>query len=251
MNLSRHINQHVDLSEDSSTPLYMQLARGLRKALDTEQPDEEQALPSERELATALSVSRVTVRKAIQKLAAEGLLVQRQGAGTFIARRMVQPLKHLTSFSEDMQSRQLVSGMLWLERSMSNASEIESQALKLEENAPVARLYRLRTANEQALALELAVLPRSLLPEPQLLNGSLYEYLDQQDNRPVRATQRLRAVSCDAEQATFLRVEPGSPVLYIERHSFKADGSPVEFTRSYYRGDSYDFVSEMAIEPSK
>ncbi|MGB0865466.1 MAG: GntR family transcriptional regulator, partial [Granulosicoccaceae bacterium] len=208
----------------------------------------EQALPSERELANALSVSRVTVRKAIQKLAAEGLLVQRQGAGTFVAHRLEQPLKNLTSFSEDIKSRNLHSGILWLDRSIGEASDVESKALKLPERAPVSRLYRLRTANEQALALELAVLPRALLPQPEQLNGSLYEYLDQQNNRPVRATQRLRAVACDAEQATFLRVEPGSPVLYIERHSTLADGSPVEFTRSYYRGDSYDFVSELAVE---
>ncbi len=251
MNLSLYINEHVDLSEDSSTPLYLQLARGLRKAIASEQPDEEQALPSERELATSLSVSRVTVRKAIQKLAAEGLLVQRQGAGTFVARRMVQPLNYLSSFSEDMRIRQLNSGMLWLDRSMGIATEMECQALQLAEDAQVSRLYRLRTANDQALALELAVLPRILLPEPELLNGSLYDYLDRQNNRPVRATQRLRAVSCDAEQATFLRVETGSPVLYIERKSFKADGSAVEFTRSYYRGDSYDFVSEMAVEPPR
>ncbi len=250
MNLATHISENLDLSDDSSAPLYMRLARGLRKALAQEQTDEEQALPSERELALSLSVSRVTVRKAIQKLAAEGLLVQRQGAGTFVARRMVQPLKHLTSFSEDMQSRQLVSGVVWLERRLCTASEMESQALQLEANESVARLYRLRTADEQALALELAVLPQHLVPLPDQFNGSLYEYLGQQGNRPVRATQRLRAVPCDKEQATFLRVEPGSPVLYIERNSFKSDGTPVEFTRSYYRGDSYDFLSEMAIEPA-
>ncbi len=248
MTLSQFISDNIRLDDQDNAPLYMRLARGLRHLIDSKSIDDEQALPSERDLADALSVSRVTVRKAIQKLAAEGLLVQRQGAGTFVARRLVQPLKHLTSFSEDMKSRQLSSGVMWLERCLCAASDLEREALQLDAETPVARLYRLRTANEQALALELAVLPPHILPEPERLNGSLYEHLDQQGNRPVRATQRLRAVPCDAEHATFLRVEPGSPVLYIERHSFKADGTPVEFTRSYYRGDSYDFVSEMAIE---
>ena len=126
----------------------------------------------------------------------------------------------------------------------------ERGILKLKGDEQVSRLYRLRTANEQPMALELAILPAHLLPAPELLNGSLYEYLGQQGNRPVRATQRLRAVSCDAEQATFLRVPAGSPVLYIERVSYHSDDLPIEFTRSYYRGDSYDFISEMAIEPS-
>lgn len=251
MSLSDFIQSNADLGAHHSAPLYVQLARALRNALKSAEFDNQAALPSERELASSLSVSRVTVRKALQKLVSEGLLVQRQGAGTFVADRMVQPLEFLTSFSEDMRSREKAPGVVWLERSLGAASELERQALNLEADAKVARLYRLRTANEQAVALELAVLPQHLLPDPEHFNGSLYEHLHRDGNRPTRANQRLRAVPCDPEQAPFLRIEPGSPVLYIERKSYSASGMAVEFTRSYYRGDSYDFISEMAVEPSK
>lgn len=249
MNIEEFLLQLTDL-DDGKAPLYQNLADALRKGIHDGLLDAAEALPSERDLSTSLSLSRVTVRKAIQVLVSEGLLVQRQGAGTFIAKRMEQALTHLTSFTEDMQSRQYASGVVWLDRSLAEASLEEREVLRLAAGERIARLYRLRTANEQPMALELAVLPARLVPNPAVLNGSLYEYLDLNGKRPVRATQRLRAVPCDDEQATFLRISTGSPVLYIERHSFDGDGSPVEFTRSHYRGDSYDFVSEMVIKRS-
>ena len=239
MQVGDYLVQHVERNV-AGIPLYLRIAQALRKGI----------LPAERDLAAVMSVSRVTVRKAIQLLVSEGLLIPRQGAGNFIAKRMQQPLSHLTSFTDDMTRRDLTSGIVWLERTLCDATTDEQDILKLKKDKQVARLYRLRTANEQPMALELAVLPARYLPEPEQLNGSLYEYLGRHSNRPVRATQRLRAVSCDAEQATFLRVPAGSPVLYIERISYHPDDFPIEFTRSYYRGDSYDFISEMAIEPN-
>lgn len=230
-----------------NAPLYDRLADVLRVGIQNGRLEQAEVLPSERDLASLLSVSRVTVRKAINLLVSEGLLVQRQGSGTYIAKRLEQGLKHLTSFTEDMQQRNLVSGVVWLGRKIQVASAEEIKALALPAGAEVAQLYSLRTANHEPLALELAVLPKAFVPDPLLINGSLYSYLDQTGYRPVRAMQRFRATACDAEQANFLRIPTGSPVLYIERLSYLADGTPVEFTRSHYRGDSYDFVSELNL----
>ena len=248
MLVKEYLTQHGKLDEKGK-PLYLRVAHALRKGIEDGSLDDVEALPGERDLASALSISRVTVRKAIQTLVDEGLLVAKQGAGNFIAQRIEQPLTYLTSFTGDMERRSLSSGVVWLERTLTTPNEEERNTLGLGRGEQIARLYRLRTANEQPMALELATLPEQLVPEPEQLNGSLYKYLEQNGNRPVRASQRFRAVSCDAEQATFLRIDPGSPVLYIERISYHENGSPVEFTRSYYRGDSYDFISEMTIKP--
>ncbi|MGB1010754.1 MAG: GntR family transcriptional regulator [Thiolinea sp.] len=250
MLIEDYLLNHPRIAEKGK-PLYQRLALALREGIHDGSLDEVDALPSERELAAVLSVSRVTIRKAIQALVGEGLIVQRRGAGNYIARRIQQPLSHLTSFSDDMNRRALSSGVVWLERTIAEPGAEERELLKLTGGEKIARLYRLRTADEQPMALELAILPVRLVPEPEQLNGSLYEYLGEGGNRPVRATQRLRAVSCDTEQATFLRIPPASPVLYIERLSYHENGSPVEFTRSHYRGDSYDFISEMAIKPGQ
>jgi GntR family transcriptional regulator len=90
--------------------------------------------------------------------------------------------------------------------------------------------------------------PQSLLPDPQQVTGSLYETLAKLGLRPQRALQHLRAVSCDAQSARLLKVARGAPGLLIERRAFLADGRAVEFTRSLYRGDAYDFVAELHNE---
>ena len=77
-----------------------------------------------------------------------------------------------------------------------------------------------------------------------------YEALAAQGIRPARALQRLRAIAFDAEQARLLQLPEGSPGLFIERRTFLEDGRVVEFTRSFYRGDAYDFVAELHSEPA-
>ncbi|WP_020394376.1 GntR family transcriptional regulator [Thiolinea disciformis] len=247
MQIETYLVEGFAQQKNASLPLYDRLADVIRQGIEKGDLNTIDALPSERDLAAILSVSRVTVRKAINLLVSEGFLIQRQGSGTYIAKRLEQALKHLTSFTEDMQKRQLNAGVVWLERRIQTASAEEAKALALAEGAQVAHLYRLRTANNEPLALELAVLPQAFIPDPLLIQDSLYEYLERSEQRPVRARQRLRAIACDIEKATFLRIPAGSPVLYIERHSYLADGTPVEFTRSHYRGDSYDFISELSI----
>jgi len=88
-------------------------------------------------------------------------------------------------------------------------------------------------------------LSASLLPDPEAIGTSLYAHLGQSGNRPVRAIQRLRAVNLSEEDAQLLGLAPGVASLHIERTSYLASGRVVEFTRSTYRGDAYDFVAEL------
>ena len=77
------------------------------------------------------------------------------------------------------------------------------------------------------------------------MEGSLYDLLEKQGCRPVRAFQRLRAISIDEQRASLLDIPALSAVLYIERTAVTQDGTPIEFTRSWFPGDSYDFVAEI------
>lgn len=208
-----------------------------------------QPLPSERDLAQALSLSRVTVRKALAGLVAAGVLVQRQGAGTFVAgERIVKPFSRLTSFSDDLRARGLDPRSEILERGIGEVTPDEAMALNLSPGARVVRLYRLRYGGELALAIERSSVPQALLPDPAWVEHSLYDALERLGHRPQRALQRLRAVAFDAAQARLLKIPAGSPGLLIERRAFLADGRAVEFTRSWYRGDAYDFVAELHRE---
>ena len=224
---------------------YMSLRRAIRHTIESGAVETGQALPSERELARLLELSRVTVRKAITGLVSDGLLVQRQGAGTFVAERIVKSFSRLSSFSEDLRARGLKPRSQFLERGAGTVTPEEALALHLSPGAAVVRLHRLRFAGDEPLAIERSVVPCAFLPGPELVEHSLYEAFDRLGCRPVRALQRLRAVAFDAAQSRLLGVPAGSPGLLIERRGFLADGRVVEFTCSHYRGDIYDFVAEL------
>src|SRR6478752_516431 len=90
------------LDANDHAPLYLKLQRAIRGAIDGGKMRAEEALPAERELATQLNVSRITVRKALDGLVSDGLLIRRQGAGTFVAARVEKNFSKLSSFTEDM-----------------------------------------------------------------------------------------------------------------------------------------------------
>ncbi len=241
--------RRVTRQEGSGRSLaYLRVRHALQRMIENGGLPPGQALPSERELADLLSLSRVTVRKAIAGLADDGLLTQRQGAGTFVADRIVKSFSKLTGFTDDLRIRGLKPRVRFLERSIGEVSPQEALALHLSPGARVVRLRRLRFASDNPLALENTSVPQSILADPKTVKLSLYDALDRLNCRPTRALQRLRAVALDADQARLLGLEPGSPALAIERRAFLDDGRVVEFTSSLYRGDAYDFVAELHSE---
>ncbi|MBC6941729.1 MAG: GntR family transcriptional regulator [Xanthomonadales bacterium] len=224
---------------------YLRLRADLVQAIDSGELGPGHALPGERELARRHGVSRVTVRKALAGLVADGRLVQRHGAGTFVSERIVKSFSHLTSFSDDLRARGLAPHTRTLAQERGEVTPEEAMALNLSPGARVLRLRRLRHGGDEPLAIERSVIPEFALPEGTELAASLYETLDRFGLRPRRALQRLRAVACDAEAARLLGVANGSACLLIERRGFLDDARVVEFTQSLYRGDAYDFVAEL------
>lgn len=241
------------LDETNPTPLYLQLQRLIQNRVDAGTLQAGEALPSERDLARQLGISRVTVRKALAGLVDKGILVQHWGSGTFIApaMRVEQALSHLSSFTDDMRIRGLTPGTRLIARSCGPAAPKEAMALGLSPGEKVSRLQRLRLAGEVPMAIENAAVPARFLPDPAIVTHSLYAALAELGCAPRRALQRLHAVLLNGEQAKLLDVPPASAALYIERRSFLDDGTAVEFTASYYRGDAYDFVAELSIGTSQ
>jgi Transcriptional regulators len=231
-------------------PLYLQLKRWIEDAIKRGLINPGDALPSERDLAQRADVSRVTVRKAVQQLVREGVLVQRHGSGTFVApqtQRVEQSLSQLTSFTEDMARRGMSVRAEWLERDLHIPSPEETLILGLGAGERVARISRLRLTVDTPLAIERASLSSSVLPDPMEIGDSLYRHLELSGTRPVRAIQRIRAANIAEQDAQLLQVPVGSAGLHIERISYLATGRVIEFTRSIYRGDTYDFVAELRL----
>jgi GntR family transcriptional regulator len=235
-----------NLDPNDSLPLYQQLQRGLREAIEKRILGPEDALPSERQLAEDLGVSRITVRKAIDGLAEEGLLVSRQGSGNFVCTRIDKNFAKLTSFSEDMRARGRNPRSVWLKRSEGTVTPEESLKLALSPGTLVFRFHRLRFADDEPMALELATIDASCLASLDAVQDSLYDALERAGNRPVRALQRLHSMLLSAEQAKLLKARSGDAGLFVERLGYLRDGRAVELSQSYYRGDTYDFVAELS-----
>ncbi len=234
------------LDEGSSLPLYQQLQRALRKAIEIQLLGPEDALPAERDLASDFNVSRITVRKALDGLVAEGLLVRRQGSGNFVSTRVQKNFAKLTSFSEDMRARGRTPHSVWLKRTQGTVTPEEALTLRLSPGTPVFRFNRIRFADDAPMALEFATIVASALPSLEAVDSSLYEALERSGHRPVRALQRLRAVLLTEDQAELLKAKAGDPGLLVERLGSLRDGRAVEFSQSFYRGDIYDFVAELS-----
>jgi len=229
----------------NGAPLYLQLQQLLRRAIESDVLKPDEALPAERELAEAFEVSRVTVRKALDGLVDAGLLIRRHGAGTFVATRVEKNFATVTSFTEDMLARGRRPHSEWLARAAGLVTPEEAMALGLGPGTRVFRFTRIRYADEQSMALEYSTVPASCLSALDAVEESLYAALG--DARPACVLQRLRAILFTAEQAELLGVEAGSAALEIERRGYAQDGRTVEFTRSLYRGDSYDYVAKFGM----
>lgn len=235
------------LGDNSSLPLYYQLQRALREAISQRLLLPDDALPPERKLASELNVSRLTVRKALDGLVAEGLLVRRPGSGNFVNHtRIEQNFSRLSSFSEDMRARGRRPRSEWLHRSAGVATPEEALRLRLSPGETVYRFNRVRYADERPMCVEYATVAGHCLPSLEAVDKSMYEALQRSGNRPVRALQRLSALLLNAEQARLLEARELDAGLAVERVGFLSDGRVVEFCRSYFRGDAYDFVAELS-----
>jgi GntR family transcriptional regulator len=219
----------------SASPLYVQLAQALAAAIRDGLYQADQALPSERTLGDELAISRVTARKAIDQLVDQGLVVRRRGSGNYIAPKLEQPLNRLTSFSEELRQRGFHPSSRWLKRVLSAATPDEQLSLGLSSGVRLARLERLRLADDVVMAYERSVVPAQVLADPLAVDHSA----------PARALQHIRALNADAALAAHLEVPLGQAVLFITRVGYLDSGAPVELTHSYCRSDYYGFVAEM------
>ena len=156
MNAADQIFAMLKESSQSGAPLYLQLRKSIEDAVNRGLIGPGDALPSERDIASKADISRVTVRKAVQDLVKGGILVQRHGSGTFVAPRMErveQSLSRLTSFTEDMARRGMAVRSAWLDRGLYAPSPDEMMVLGLSSSELVARVARLRIANDTPLAI--------------------------------------------------------------------------------------------------
>jgi GntR family transcriptional regulator len=238
------------ISDSGPTPKYSQLHRILADMIEAELAVDE-PLPSERLISERYGIARMTVRQAVDQLVAEGRVYKVAGKGAFVARpRLVMPLT-LTSFTKDMQERGLRPGSVEVLRRSSVADANLSRLLHVNIGEPVHELKRVRLADDEPLAVEHSHLVARRTPallETPLENRSLYAELENRYGLRIDGgDQTITAGLADAEEGSLLRIPQGSQVLRFQRRSF-ANGEPLEYAVSTYRGDRYQL--SVSFEPS-
>lgn len=203
------------------------------------------ALPSERELATVLGVSRSTLRTCLKDLAGMGLVETRHGAGTVVVGQIPKALSRHSGFTEDALSRGMVptSDILSLKFGPAGAETALRTGIPL--GSEVMTLVRLRRADGEALSYESVSVPVWAVGADFDGTGSLYGRMETRGTRPKRMLQTLEAVAAPEDIARSLGIAPGSPVLRISQVGYAADGRAVEDSLSWYRGDRYKYVGEL------
>jgi GntR family transcriptional regulator len=234
-------------------PKHAQLRDALAELATELGPDA--AIPSERELMETYDVSRATVRKAIDTLVSDGLLVKIHGRGTYVARPRLESRLHLASFSQDMRRRGLTPSTRLLAVELDRPPAEVAVALELTDDDKAWRLDRVRLADGQPIAIENGWYPEPPLPglDRHDLGGSLYELFGGEYGLTIdSAEQTLWGEAADDEVAGRLDCPAHTPLLVFRRVS-SAGGRPIEYVVSRYRGDRYQIHMSLGrdqIDPS-
>ncbi|WP_233870992.1 GntR family transcriptional regulator [Paraburkholderia adhaesiva] len=234
------------------SPLYQQIKGLITQSLESGEWKPGEIIPSEVELASRYKVSQGTVRKAIDELAAENLLVRRQGKGTFVATHNEEraQFRFLRLLADDGAEHPHISKLLECRRLRATA-EIARQ-LELKPADPVVQIRRLLQFDGENTVLDEIWLPGAVfrgLTIERLADykGPLYAMFEAEfGTRMIRATEKIRAVAAEPAVADLLSVPTGFPLLSVERVSYTYGDRPVEVRRGWYVTTGYYYQNDLS-----
>ncbi len=241
------------MSHESPTfsPLYRQIKALILQALESGEWRPGQAIPSEQELAARFSVSQGTVRKAIDEMAADNLLVRKQGKGTYVAShndpRALFRFLRLVPVDGELSSPQSIPLDCW----RAKAGQEASRMLAIEPGAPIIIVRRLLKFASKPVVIDEIYLPgevfQGLTAETlQGWNGSLYSLFESRFGiRMIRAQERIRAVAADRGASEALKLPEGTPLLSVERVTYTYGDKPVEWRRGLYSTAEHFYLNEL------
>ncbi|MCM8594373.1 GntR family transcriptional regulator [Accumulibacter sp.] len=244
------MNRSSSAHSPTFSPLYRQIKDLIMRNLASGEWGPGDSIPSEAELAGRFGVSQGTVRKAVDEMAAENLLVRQQGRGTFVATHRDPGsffrFLRLAANEGEMPATQSVPLECWRARAGADVA----RTLALETGAPITIIRRLLKLGDEAVVFDEIYLSSELFPDLSLevlrSGESLYSLFETRYGvRMIRADERLRAVAADRVSADLLKVPDGSPLLLVERVTFTYGNKPVEWRRGFYSTRNYHYHNQL------
>jgi GntR family transcriptional regulator len=238
------------VTEATYQPQYRQIEQSLRERIAVLRPGER--LPSDAELCVEFGVSRMTARNAMQRLAEDGLIDRQPGRGSFVAEAPThRRANRLMTFTQEMLRRGRVPSSRVLTRVIRPSTTAEATSLGIPPRQPVVHLRRLRSADDQPIAIESAVLIGACadaVMTADLAHGSLHETLARSGHVLRRGTGTIAAAAATAEEARLLAIRTGDPLLVERRVILDAHGRRIEATESVYPADRYALEVQFDVE---
>ncbi len=236
-----------EVDKRSPIPVYYQIAEFLRHQIQRGVFNPGDALPPEPELAARFGVSRMTVRRAIAELASQGLVYTQRGKGTFVARpRLDSVVFELDNFYEEMKQKKIpVSSKILEVRIVRGGKEAEKLGIPSQTRCLFLRVVVL--AGEEPLVYErkhVVYTKKKPIVEAEIRDPSLTNLVATHTEKlPMRSKRVLQVSVANEEEADVLGVAPGTPVFLVEQVLYDAEGKPVGWGKSVYRGDRYKITS--------
>lgn len=229
-------------------PVYIQIHDQIREEIEKGKWEVGDRLPSERELAIAFGVSRMTLRQAVQALADEGILERKIGSGTYVAREKVQEtMTGTTSFSDIMKAQGKVPSSKTVSYFVTTPTSSEMEKLSLESNQQIIRMERIRYADDLPICFEVTSIPYDLVKTYQKneITQSLYQTLTKSKRHDIgKSVQQVTAMVSSERISEYLDIKKGDAILRLKQVSYFKDGKPFEYVRSQYVGNRFEFVLE-------
>ena len=233
---------------ENGVPKYIQISNWLLEMIQKGRYSAQDKLPAESKLSDLFQVNRNTVRQAIADLVAKGLVQKRNGVGSFVTTRPLQPVKytlqHISSFTDDMIRMGISPQTRLIHKAVVEAPPEVAEKLMLGKERQVILTERLRLGNRIPLVIERSYLPYHEFKEilKMRLTGSLYHLLTKKFHVDLhRAIQTFRAIALSGRDARLFGVPPRSPGIFLESIIYDAKNIPVEVLHAYHRGDHYVF----------
>ena len=237
------------INRNGPEPLYDQVKEAIAAYIEQERLGPNDLLPSEREFCDRFGVSRLTLRKALERLIQEGLVFRRAGKGTFVSLpKLEQRLLVVTSFTEAIRQEGRTPGTQLLGVEVAEESPRICEHLEIPIGSQVLNVRRLRSVDDQPFSLATSYLPHDLtcnLEAGDLQASSLYALLkDKCHLELARSKVTVEATVADAVEAALLHIKPGGPLFRMTGTLHITTGRVIEYSRVLYRGDSLRFVAE-------
>lgn len=239
----------------SHQPLYIQIKDTLKQQILGGEYAPYERMPSESELMSTFSVSRITVRQALRDLHSEGLIFTAQGKGTFASKpKATQEVHYLEGFAEAMNPKGYETSAKVLGIREITPNKDVQERLDIQGKDGVIEVVRVRYLNREPVSVDTSYFPVEIGQRlfSKDLSGDIFPLLENELKTPLGLAEiSLEARQVDSDTAKLLNMEPGNPIMWVQRLTRDIHGKPVDYEYLAFKGDSYKYHFQVERDPQR